>query len=307
MAKKASILSLLPCSPWRSASATLRRSGRYLGSGSAAVPAAAATPTSSSPSGPVFSGVKLWQRAAGNTVFLQRQQSLPPSPGLGQQNVELLHLSRRLFSSSSDLTTQPPLRRCLVAEKAPEFCAQAVMPDGGFKEISLSALLEKKKYVCLLFYPLDFTFVCPSEIIAFHKKVQEFESRGVQLLGVSVDSHFTHLAWQKVAPREGGIGKIDFPLVSDLSKAMARNYGVLFNDSLSLRGLFLIDQSGVVRHQLVNDLPLGRSVDETLRIIDALQHTEKHGEVCPANWRKGEDAMKPSADGVASYLGRHWS
>lgn len=179
------------------------------------------------------------------------------------------------------------------------------MPDGAFAEISLSSLLEKGKYVCLLFYPLNFTFVCPSEIIAFNSKIAEFEQRGVQLLGVSVDSHFSHWAWQNVAPKEGGIGKINFPLVSDLSKTISREYGVLLNDSLSLRGFFLIDKSGVVRHQLVNDLPLGRSVEEALRVVDALQHTEKYGEVCPANWRKGDKAMQPSTEGVASYLKEH--
>jgi peroxiredoxin (alkyl hydroperoxide reductase subunit C) len=159
--------------------------------------------------------------------------------------------------------------------------------------------------VVLYFYPLDFTFVCPSEIIAFDKALEKFKERNTEVIGVSVDSHFTHLAWKNTPVEKGGIGGIRYPLVSDLNKNISRDYGVLFNDSISLRGLFLIDKEGVVRHALVNDLPLGRNVEEALRVLDALQFTEKHGEVCPANWRKGEDAMKPTADGVATYLAKH--
>jgi peroxiredoxin (alkyl hydroperoxide reductase subunit C) len=154
---------------------------------------------------------------------------------------------------------------------------------------------------------LDFTFVCPSEIIAFDKAVEKFEAKNTQVIGVSVDSHFTHLAWKNTSPDQGGIGQVKYPLVADLSKQISKEYGVLFGDEVALRGLFLIDKEGVIRHGLVNDLPLGRNVDEALRLVDALQFTEEHGEVCPANWREGEDAMKPTAEGVAEYLAKHAS
>ena len=191
----------------------------------------------------------------------------------------------------------------LVTRPAPEFTAQAVMGDNSFKQISLSDY--KGKMVCLYFYPLDFTFVCPSEILAFNKQLGEFKSRGVELLGVSIDSHFTHLAWKNTPVEKGGIQGIEYPLIADVSKNIARDYGILFNEEVALRGLFLIDTKGIVRHSTINDLPLGRNVDEALRVIDALQFTEEHGEVCPANWKKGEEAMKPTAEGVASYLGKH--
>ncbi len=191
----------------------------------------------------------------------------------------------------------------LVTQEAPDFTATAVMADNSFEEMSLSDY--RGKYVALFFYPLDFTFVCPSEIIAFDRKVAEFEKKNCQLIGVSVDSHFTHLAWKETERSEGGIGNVQYPLVADLKKEIARDYGVLIDDSIALRGLFLIDKEGIVKHALVNDLPLGRNVDEALRILDALQYTEEHGEVCPANWREGEDAMQPTAEGVASYLASH--
>ncbi len=191
-----------------------------------------------------------------------------------------------------------------VTKPAPDFTATAVMPDNTFNEkFQLSDL--RGSYVTLFFYPLDFTFVCPSEIIAFDKKLKEFKSRGCEVVGVSVDSHFTHWAWKNTPVEKGGIGNIQYPLVADLTKNIAREYGVLFNDAIALRGLFLIDKEGIVRHALINDLPLGRSVDEVIRLLDALQHVEKHGEVCPANWRKGDEAMKPSATGVADYLAKH--
>jgi peroxiredoxin (alkyl hydroperoxide reductase subunit C) len=191
----------------------------------------------------------------------------------------------------------------LVTKQAPDFKATAVMENGEFKEVSLSDY--KDQYVLLYFYPLDFTFVCPSEIIAFHKKVSEFKERNVQLLGCSIDSHFSHWAWRNTPVEKGGIGEIDYPLIADVTKNIARDYGVLFNESVALRGLFLIDKAGVVRHSTINDLPLGRNVDEALRVIDALQYTEQHGEVCPANWKKGDEAMKPDAAGVADYLSKH--
>ncbi len=192
----------------------------------------------------------------------------------------------------------------LVTKEAPDFTAQAVMPDNTIKEdFSLSAL--RGKYIVLFFYPLDFTFVCPTEIIAFNRKLDEFKQRGVEVVGVSVDSQFSHFAWKNTKPEDGGIGNIQFPLVADLSKNIARDYGVLFGEEIALRGLFLIDKEGIVRHCVINDLPLGRNVDETLRMVDALQFFEANGEVCPANWRKGDDGMDPSADGVASYLAKH--
>jgi len=193
----------------------------------------------------------------------------------------------------------------LVTKQAPDFTAQAVMPDNSFAELTLSSY--RGKYVVLFFYPLDFTFVCPSEIIAFDKAVEKFEEKNTQVIGVSVDSHFTHLAWKNTSPDQGGIGQVKYPLVADLSKQISKEYGVLFGEEVALRGLFLIDKEGVIRHGLVNDLPLGRNVDEALRLVDALQFTEEHGEVCPANWREGEDAMKPTAEGVAEYLAKHAS
>ncbi len=178
----------------------------------------------------------------------------------------------------------------LVTKEAPEFKAQAVMPDGSFKEISLSDY--KGQYTVLFFYPLDFTFVCPTEIIAFSERVKEFEALGVQLIGVSIDSHFSHLAWRNTPRSQGGIGQIDYPLVADLNKDIARDYDVLLPGGIALRGLFLIDKDGVVRHQVVNDLPLGRSVDDTLRMVQALQYFETNGEVCPANWQEGARTIK---------------
>jgi len=191
----------------------------------------------------------------------------------------------------------------LVTQQAPDFTAEAVMPDNTFGAITLSAL--KGKYILLLFYPLDFTFVCPSEILAFNRKLAEFKSKNCEVIGVSVDSKFTHLAWKNTPVEKGGIGNIQYPLVQDLNKAIAQSYGILLNDSVALRGLYLIDPTGTVRHCIINDLPLGRNVDEALRMVDAVQFSDTHGEVCPANWKKGDDAMKPTAEGVASYLAKH--
>ncbi|RKZ35139.1 MAG: peroxiredoxin [Gammaproteobacteria bacterium] len=191
----------------------------------------------------------------------------------------------------------------LVTKEAPDFTATAVMPDNSFKEISLSDY--RGQYVVVFFYPLDFTFVCPSEIIAFGNRVNEFEERKVQVLGVSVDSHFSHLAWKNTPVNSGGIGNVQYPIVADITKNIARDFDVLINDAVALRGSFLIDKDGVVRHQVVNDLPLGRNIDEMLRMVDSLQFTEEHGEVCPAGWNKGEDGMKPNSDGVAEYLEGH--
>ena len=190
-----------------------------------------------------------------------------------------------------------------VTQEAPDFTAQAVMPDNSFQEISLSQY--RGKYVVLFFYPLDFTFVCPSEIIAFDKALAQFEAKDCQVLGVSVDSHFTHLAWKNTPRDQGGVGPIAFPMIADLSKQISADYGILIEQGIALRGLFLIDKEGIVRHAVVNDLPLGRSVPEALRLLTALRHFEQHGDVCPANWQEGDEAMKPSAEGVAEYLAKY--
>jgi peroxiredoxin (alkyl hydroperoxide reductase subunit C) len=192
----------------------------------------------------------------------------------------------------------------LVTKEAPDFIADAVLPDNSFAQITLSSF--KGKNVVLFFYPLDFTFVCPSEILAFNKKLDEFKKRNTEVIGVSVDSKFTHLAWKNTKLEDGGIGNIQYTLVSDLNKNIAREYGILFNEAVALRGLFLIDTKGVIRHAVINDLPLGRSVNEALRMVDALQFVEAHGDqVCPANWQEGDEAMKPTAEGVAGYLAKH--
>ncbi|GFO58914.1 peroxidase [Geomonas silvestris] len=192
----------------------------------------------------------------------------------------------------------------LVTQEAPDFTAQAVLPDNSFAEITLSKY--RGKYVVLFFYPLDFTFVCPSEILAFNKRVAEFKEKNCEVIGVSVDSKFTHLAWKNTAVDQGGIGNVQYPLVEDLTKDIARSYGILLPAGVALRGLFLIDTKGVVRHSIINDLPLGRSVGEALRMLDALQFVETHGgEVCPANWQEGAESMKPTKEGVSQYLAKH--
>jgi alkyl hydroperoxide reductase subunit AhpC len=189
-----------------------------------------------------------------------------------------------------------------VTKEAPNFTATAVI-DEQFKTISLSDY--RGKYVCMFFYPLDFTFVCPTEIIAFSDKAAEFEKRNCQVLGVSVDSHFTHLAWIRTPRVDGGLGPLKYPLVADLNKKISCDYGVLLEDAgIALRGLFLIDTKGIVRHLLINDLPLGRSTDEALRVLDALQFVEKHGEVCPANWRPGSMTIKPNVSGSKEYFSK---
>jgi alkyl hydroperoxide reductase subunit AhpC len=188
----------------------------------------------------------------------------------------------------------------LVTKEAPAFSAQAVMPSGEFKEISLADY--RGKHVLLFFYPLDFTFVCPTEIIAFSEAIAKFEALGVAVLGCSVDSHFSHLAWRNTPRKEGGIGQIKYPLIADLDKSIARAYDVLLDGGVALRGLFLIDKAGIVRHQVVNDLPLGRSVDEALRMVTALQFFEQNGEVCPANWHEGAATIKPDPKGSQEFF-----
>jgi peroxiredoxin (alkyl hydroperoxide reductase subunit C) len=205
----------------------------------------------------------------------------------------------------------------LVGKKAPKFTAPAVINGGEIVEnFSLDQFIGKKS-VIFFFYPADFTFVCPTEIIAFQNKIEEFNQRNVAVVGCSVDSQFSHWKWLQTEKKEGGIKGVKYPLVSDQSKTISENYDVLageweYNDDgdaefkgipQSYRGLFLIDRHGLVRHQVVNDMPLGRSIDESLRVIDALQFFEENGEVCPADWHKGEKAIKPTQEGVSNYLG----
>ena len=189
----------------------------------------------------------------------------------------------------------------LVQQSAPTFTAAAVQKDGGIDgEFSLESF--RGRTVVLFFYPLDFTFVCPSEILAFDKRIEEFEKRDCQVIGVSVDSAYTHTAWRNTAVEDGGIGPIRFPLVADVTKKIASSFGVLLEGGVALRATFLIDAEGVVRHQIVNDLGIGRDVDETLRVIDALQHQRASDDVCPAGWKKGDPSMEPTPAGVKKYL-----
>ena len=182
---------------------------------------------------------------------------------------------------------------------APDFNAETTQGAIDFHD------WKKDSWAVLFSHPKDFTPVCTTELGYTAKLKDEFAKRNVEVLGVSVDSQYSHFAWRQMPKQEGGIGRIGFPLVADLDKNIARSYGVLFNESVALRGLFLIDRGGVVRHAVINDLPLGRNVDEALRMVDALQFFEQHGEVCPANWKQGQAGMKPTADGVAAYLSKN--
>jgi len=193
----------------------------------------------------------------------------------------------------------------LVAREAPDFTAPAVMPNGSIKEqFKLSEL--RGKPVVLFFWPLDFTFVCPTEIIAHDNRLSAFAERGVQVVGISIDSQFTHHAWRSTPVDKGGIGPVQFPIVADVTHEISRAYGIEHPEAgVAMRASFLIDKEGIIQHQVVNNLPLGRNVDEMLRTIDAMQFNEQHGEVCPAGWQKGDDGMAPTTDGVASYLAGH--
>ncbi|HBO5558192.1 TPA: peroxiredoxin [Pseudomonas aeruginosa] len=192
----------------------------------------------------------------------------------------------------------------LVNKQAPDFTAAAVLGDGSIVDaFQLSSL--RGKYVVLFFWPLDFTFVCPSEIIAHNNRMDKFRELGVEVVGVSIDSQFTHHAWRSTPVEKGGIGAVEFTMVADVKHEITRAYGIEHEDGVALRASFLIDRAGVVQHQVVNNLPLGREVDEMVRLVEALQFTEEHGEVCPAGWRKGQKGMKASAEGVASYLAKN--
>ncbi len=194
----------------------------------------------------------------------------------------------------------------LVGRKAPEFSAPAVLANGEIVgEFHLSKAL-KDKYGMIFFYPLDFTFVCPSELIALNNRIDAFKKRGVEVIGVSIDSHFTHNAWRNTPVSEGGIGHVNYTLVADMNHHICQSYGVEHPVAgIALRAAFLIDKQGLVRSQVVNDLPIGRNIDELIRLVDALQFHEEHGEVCPANWTKGKSGMKASPKGVADYLASH--
>ncbi len=192
----------------------------------------------------------------------------------------------------------------LVAQKAPDFTAPAVMPSGVIEDaFTLSSL--RGKYVVLFFWPLDFTFVCPTEIIAHERRIDRFQEKHVEVVGISIDSQFTHFAWRNTTVNVGGIGPVSFPMVGDVKHEITRAYGVEHPDGVAFRASFLIDRDGIVQHQIVNNLPLGRNVDEMLRMVDALQFHEAHGEVCPAGWHKGESGMTATAEGVSAYLSEH--
>lgn len=191
----------------------------------------------------------------------------------------------------------------LIGRNAPDFTVPAVLGDGTIVDDFNFAKATEGKYAVLFFYPLDFTFVCPSELIAFDHRLKEFNKRNVEVIGVSIDSHFTHNAWRNTPVNQGGIGPVGYTLAADMTHEICKGYDVETPDgAVAYRGSFLIDQSGVVRHQVVNDLPLGRNIDEMLRMVDALQFHETHGEVCPAGWHEGEKGMKDTPDGVAAYL-----
>jgi len=195
------------------------------------------------------------------------------------------------------------MSKAFVQKQAPDFEAEAVLADGSFGKVKLSDY--KGKYLVLFFYPLDFTFVCPTEIIAFSDRADEFRAINCEVLACSVDSHFSHLAWTERPRNKGGLGKMNIPLVSDLTKQISKDYGVLLEDAgISLRGLFIIDDKGTLRQITVNDLPVGRSVDETLRLVQAFKFTDEHGEVCPAGWKPGADTIKPSVDESKEYFGK---
>jgi peroxiredoxin (alkyl hydroperoxide reductase subunit C) len=190
----------------------------------------------------------------------------------------------------------------LVTNKAPDFTATAVLGDNQIVDnFNLYQNIGTKGAV-LFFYPLDFTFVCPSEIIAFDKRLEEFTSRGINVIAVSIDSQFSHFAWKNTPVNQGGIGHVRFPMVADITKQISRDYDVLFKEGVALRGSFLIDKDGTIRHAVINDLPLGRNIDEMIRMIDTMLFTNEYGEVCPAGWQKGDKGMTASTAGVADYL-----
>ena len=197
-----------------------------------------------------------------------------------------------------------PLTPFMVGHQFPSATVNAVMPDGSFDEQFNVLDYGKDSYTVVFFYPLDFTFVCPTELVAFDKKMSEFEARGVKVVAASVDSHFSHAAWRKTALNDGGIGEVSYPMVSDLQRDLADELGILNEAGVTYRASYLLDKNGIVRHMVINDLPLGRSVEEMLRMVDALQFHEQHGEVCPANWKQGEEAMSATKESTGAYLAK---
>ena len=193
----------------------------------------------------------------------------------------------------------------LVGKQAPDFTVPAVLGSGEIVDAFSFSQATQGKYAIVFFYPLDFTFVCPSELIAFDHRIDEFKSRGVEVIGVSIDSHFTHNAWRNTPINQGGIGQVRYTLAADITHSIAKDYDVESAIGVAFRGSFLIDKTGLVRHQVVNDLPLGRNVDEMIRMVDALQFHEEHGEVCPAGWNKGDAGMNANPAGVAEYLSKN--
>jgi len=193
----------------------------------------------------------------------------------------------------------------LVTRPAPDFTCAAVDPEGKIVEDLRFSEFSKGVVTAVVFYPLDFTFVCPSELIALDHRVEAFRERGVRVLAVSVDSQFTHVAWRKTSIEDGGIGPVRYTMAADIKHEVCRAYGVEHGDGVALRATFLIDETGTVRAQLVNDLPLGRNMDELLRLVDALAFHQEHGEVCPAGWQRGHEGMDATTDGVAAYLAKH--
>lgn len=193
----------------------------------------------------------------------------------------------------------------LVGRQAPDFAASAVLANGQIVDNFQLSTAIKNKYAILFFYPLNFTFVCPSELIALDRRIDQFKAKNVEVIGISIDSHFSHNAWRNTPVQAGGIGPINYSLVADISQEICKSYGIQHANGVAFRAAFLIDQAGIVRAQMVNDLPLGRNIDELLRLVDALQFHEEHGEVCPAGWQKGEKGMHASPEGVALYLEAH--
>jgi alkyl hydroperoxide reductase subunit AhpC len=259
----------------------------------------------------MFSSLRSLATAAPRRVFssLTRAAMLRPAvatsvlrPLASAASVSAPKSVARSFSSEGfEYNAESGFRSAFVSEPAPEFTCDAVMPNGEFKKVSLSDY--RGKWVVLCFYPLAFTFVCPTEIIAFSDRMSEFKALGAEVLWASVDSQYSLLAWTNTARKQGGIGKVNFPLIADVNHSLAADYGVLLVDQgIALRGTFLVDPNGVLQQSSVNNLPVGRSVDETLRLIKAFQHVEKVGEVCPANWQPGKDTMKADPIGAQEYF-----
>ncbi|CAD7685543.1 unnamed protein product [Nyctereutes procyonoides] len=247
------------------------------------------------PQGPRIESSKSRDRGPG------RGEPTPPCPPLGREADKYTNnISCLLGSASLAVMTSG---KAHIGKPAPPFQATAVV-DGAFKEVKLCDY--KGKYLVLFFYPLDFTFVCPTEIIAFSEHAEDFRKLGCEVLGVSVDSQFTHLAWINTPRKEGGLGPLNIPLVADVTRSLSEDYGVLKEDEgIAYRGLFIIDGKGVLRQITVNDLPVGRSVDEVLRLVQAFQYTDEHGEVCPAGWKPGSDTIKPNVDDSKEYFSKH--